>query len=88
MAYIAKSGHKSAWDPKKKMARMDHVIKYEQRTGKSKPKDKVLHHTDMGKADSSGQNIKAISRSEHGLLHAGAKRVNGKLMKQCKGCDK
>lgn len=89
MAYIAKSGHKSAWDPKKKIARMDHVIEYEKRTGKPKPKNKVLHHTDNGKTDSSSKNIKAISRKEHGLLHTGrAKKVGGKMMKKCSDCDK
>lgn len=87
MAHISKkSGHAYAWDPVKKQSRMEHVIKWEKRTGRTKPKNMVLHHKDHGKTDGSARNIVLVDRSTHGLLHAGAQFRGGVLKKQCTDC--
>ena len=78
--------HAYAWDPKKKQARMDHVIKWEERNGRPKPKNKILHHKDGSYDNSRARNIVLVDRSTHGLLHAGAQYRGGVLKKQCIDC--
>lgn len=67
MAY--ENGHMQVWDPVRKVARLAHRVKLEQKLGRPLSPSDVVHHRNENKHDNRLRNLKVVARDHHTAHH-------------------